>query len=250
MVVLAAGLSVPYYIWDPTYSALVSAGFRVLRYDYYGRGYSDRPDIAYTQESYVRQLIELLDGLRLTEPIHLAGLSFGGSVIATFADRYPDRVRSIVFIDPSFRTPYETSLLERMPRLWNYLTAIFEERWWADAQPGDFYHPERFPDWAERYQVQVRYRGFRRAQYSTTVTNASIDQSPELKRVGLHPRPVLAIWGKEDESVPIQFSATLLNAMPRARLVTVESAGHLPHLERPEIVDPELVAFLRQSSPP
>src|SRR5215831_15233045 len=42
VVVLAAGFSVPYYIWDPTFDALTRAGFRVLRYDYYGRGYSVR----------------------------------------------------------------------------------------------------------------------------------------------------------------------------------------------------------------
>src|SRR5436853_3980596 len=34
VVVLAAGFSVPYYIWDPTFKALTAAGFRVLRYDY------------------------------------------------------------------------------------------------------------------------------------------------------------------------------------------------------------------------
>ena len=45
LVVLAAGFSVPYYIWDPTFSALTEAGVRVLRYDYYGRGFSDRPDV-------------------------------------------------------------------------------------------------------------------------------------------------------------------------------------------------------------
>src|SRR5262245_47749978 len=56
VVVLAAGFSVPYYIWDPTFSALTAGGFRVLRYDYYGRGYSDRPDIAFNDEMYVRQL--------------------------------------------------------------------------------------------------------------------------------------------------------------------------------------------------
>ena len=44
-VVLAAGATVPYYIWDPTFAALTGAGFRVLRYDYYGRGFSDRPEI-------------------------------------------------------------------------------------------------------------------------------------------------------------------------------------------------------------
>src|SRR5262245_37897045 len=129
VLVLAAGISVPYYIWDPTFAALVQAGFRVLRYDYYGRGYSDRPDIEYTQDAYVRQLIDLLDALHVNAPIDLAGLSFGGSVVATVADRYPDRVRSLVFIDPSFRTPYPVSAVERMPILWNLITAIFEERW-------------------------------------------------------------------------------------------------------------------------
>ena len=246
IVVLAAGLSVPYYIWDPTYSALVSAGFRVLRYDYYGRGFSDRPDIVYTQASYVHQLAGLLDALSAGDPVDLIGLSFGGSVITSFADRYPDRVRSLVYVDPSFRTPYEISLVERMPALWNYLTAVFEERWWADAQPGDFYHPERFPDWADRYQVQGRYRGFRRAQYSTAVANAALDQQPELKRVGAHPRPVLVIWGKQDESVPIELSTALLQAMPRAKLVPVEDAGHLPHFEQPEVVNTVLVGFLRR----
>src|SRR5262245_18580294 len=94
LIVMAAGFSVPYYIWDPTFTALTTAGFQVLRYDYYGRGYSDRPRIPFTDEMYVRQLDELLTETRLTVPIDLVGISFGGSVITNFADRYPDRVRS------------------------------------------------------------------------------------------------------------------------------------------------------------
>ena len=246
VVVLAAGISVPYYIWDPTFDALVGAGFRVLRYDYYGRGYSDRPAIEYAQPLYVRQLTELLDALGITQPIDLAGLSYGGSVVTSFADQHPGRVRSLIYVDPSFWSPYAVSLLDRMPVVWNYLTAIFDERWWADTQSDDFLHPSRFPDWPDRYKVQVQYRGFRWAQHSTTVANANIDQAPELKRVGQHPRPVIAFWGKDDRAVPIEFSAALLQAVPRARLVTVEEAGHLPHWERPDVVHPALIAFLRQ----
>ena len=246
VVVLAAGISVPYYIWDPTFAALVQSGFRVLRYDYYGRGFSDRPNIAYTQDVMVRQLAELLEALRITEPIDLAGLSFGGSVVTSFADKYPNRVRSLVYVDPAFRSPYPVPTLDRMPALWDYLTAIFEERWWADAQMSDFLHPERFPDWPERYSVQIKYRGFRRAQHSTIVSNAEIDQEPELKRVGKHPRPVLAFWGKEDNAVPIEFSAQLLEAVPRTRLVSVEAAGHLPYWEQPDAVHPPWINFLRQ----
>jgi pimeloyl-ACP methyl ester carboxylesterase len=246
VVVLAAGISVPYYIWDPTFGALTEAGFRAIRYDYYGRGYSDRPDVPYTQALYVRQLAELLDALHVGQPIDLAGLSFGGSVVTSFADRFPNRVRSLVYVDPAFSTPYTPGAIQSMPRVWNYLTAIFDERWWADAQLDDFYHPERFSDWPDRYRVQLQYRGFRRAQRSTAVDNAAIDQGPELMRVGEHPRSVLVFWGKEDHSVPIELSASLLHAMPRARLITVESAGHLPHWEQPDVVHPALIEFLRR----
>jgi pimeloyl-ACP methyl ester carboxylesterase len=247
VVVLAAGVSVPYYIWDPTFTALVQAGFRVVRYDYYGRGYSDRPDIPYTQALYVRQLAGLLDSLQIKQPIDLAGLSYGGSVVTSFAAAYPTRVRSLIYVDPSFWSPYPISILDGMPAVWNYLTAVLDERWWPDSQLEDFLHPERFPDWPDRYKVQLQYRGFRRAQHSTAVANASIDQGPELRQVGEHPRPVIAFWGKDDHSVPIEFSATLLQAMPHARLVAVEEAGHLPHLERPDVVHPALIAFLRAS---
>jgi len=247
VVVLAAGATVPYYIWDPTFTALVQAGFRVLRYDYYGRGYSDRPDIGYTQAMYVRQLAELLNALQITQPIDLAGLSYGGSVVTSFADANPDRVRSLIYVDPSFWSPYEVSVLDGMPAVWNYLTAVLDERWWPDSQLEDFLHPERFPDWPDRYKVQLQYRGFRRAQHSTAVANARIDQGPELRRVGEHPRPVIAFWGKDDHSVPFEFSATLLQAMPRARLVPVDESGHLPQWERPDVVHPALIAFLRES---
>src|SRR5579862_6348425 len=50
LVVLVHGNSVPYYIWDSTTVALRAAGFRVLRYDMYGRGTSDRPNTTYNAD--------------------------------------------------------------------------------------------------------------------------------------------------------------------------------------------------------
>jgi pimeloyl-ACP methyl ester carboxylesterase len=246
VVVLAAGFSVPYYIWDPTFAALAEAGFRVLRYDYYGRGFSDRPDIPYTQALYVRQLGELLDSLQVSDSIDLAGLSLGGSIVTSFADRFPDRVRSLIFVDPAFRSP--SPIAPTTPQVWSFLTAIFTERRWADEQLADFLHPERFPDWPARYRVQMQYRGFRRARLSELVSNASMDQREEIERVGRHARPVLVIWGKQDAQVPIESSASLLEAMPRGRLVTVEDAGHLPQWEQPAIVNGAIVEFLREVS--
>src|SRR5262245_54983236 len=245
VVVLAAGFSVPYYIWDPTFAALTAKGFRVLRYDYYGRGYSDRPAIPFDDDMYVRQLAELLDAAKITASIDLAGISFGGGLITSFADKYPDRVRSLVYFDPSIRRPYQLSLVEDLPPVWNYLTALLDERYWAEVQFGDFLHPIRFPDWAERYRDQMQYKGFRRARLSEIVSNTGVDQTDQLKRVGQHPRPVLVVWGKQDTTVPFEESEWLLKSLPQGRLVAIEDSGHLPQWEQPDQTHQELLKFLR-----
>jgi pimeloyl-ACP methyl ester carboxylesterase len=245
VVVLAAGFSVPYYIWDPTFTALTSAGFRVLRYDYYGRGYSDRPAIPFNDDMYVRQLDELLAAAGINGPVDLVGISFGGSMITSFADKHADRVRSLIYFDPSFRKPYLLSMLEGYPALWNYFATILDQRHWAQGQFSDFLHPERFPDWANRYWDQMHYKGFRRARLSEIVSNAHIDQTDQLQRIGEHPRPVLVIWGKQDNTVPFEESEWVLKALPQGRLVAVEGSGHLPQWEQPEIVHREMIAFLR-----
>jgi pimeloyl-ACP methyl ester carboxylesterase len=251
LVVLAAGFSVPYYIWDPTFKALAENGFRVLRYDYYGRGFSDRPDVPYTQEFYVRQLAELLDSLQVTDSIDLTGLSLGGSIVTSFAHAYPDRVRSLIYVDPSFRSPGPAPA--RNSFVWDFLSVLLTEPGWADEQLGDFLHPEQFPDWPDRYRVQMQYRGFRRARLSELASNTSMDQKEELERVGLHSRRVLVIWGKQDPVVPFDDSVALLEAMPRARLVAIDDSGHLPQWERPVIFNAAIVGFLRDvggGSPP
>jgi len=81
-VLLTHGFSVPSYIWDPTFRALAESGFRVIRYDLYGRGYSDRPQTAYDRELFVQEAVELLDSLHVNRPVDFVGLSMGGAITA------------------------------------------------------------------------------------------------------------------------------------------------------------------------
>jgi pimeloyl-ACP methyl ester carboxylesterase len=247
VVVLAAGSSVPYYIWYPTFKVLVDSGFRVLRYDYYGRGYSDRPDITYDQALYVRQLSELLDSLHITAPINLAGLSFGGSVITSFADRYPARVQRLIYFDPAISRPFTPPTWTGVPVLRD-VKSMLNERDAADGQLSDFLHPTRFPDWPTRYRPQLQYRGFRRAMLSNQLNNAVTDQQPVLDRIGKYDRPVMIVWGRQDPTVPFARSAQLLAAFPKALFVPVDSSGHLPQWEQPMSVHPALIGFLKAGS--
>ena len=106
IVVLVHGLSTPKFVWDGNVDALTAAGNRVLVYDHLGRGFSDRPDIVYDGDLYVRELSNLLDGLHVTQPVNLVGYSMGGGNVIGFAARYPERVKKLILIAPAGYIPH------------------------------------------------------------------------------------------------------------------------------------------------
>lgn len=59
MVVMVHGLAGHMHIWDKNYDYLVQQGFRVLRLDLYGRGFSQRVNHPYTSQLFVSQLANL-----------------------------------------------------------------------------------------------------------------------------------------------------------------------------------------------
>lgn len=117
-----------------------------------------------------------------------------------------------------------------------------------EAQLDDFYHPERFPDWPGKYRVQMQYMGFRRALLSTQRNFSRRNQRPDFEQVGRSGLPVLLIWGKEDEGVPVETSDLVRQMIPQAEYHEIEEAAHLPHYERPEVVNPILLEFLKRTT--
>lgn len=243
-VVLAHGFSVPYYIWDSTAAALASAGYRVLRYDTYGRGYSDRPDIDYTDKLYERQLGELLDSLRIKDRVDLGGVSFGGFVAAVFAGRHPDRVRSLILVDPvagkspSAMRPFDLPVVG--PLLYQTMAVPHM----ADGQASDFADPARFPDWRDRYIPQTKLKGFGRALLSTQLMRRGMDTDTMYKRVASANVPVLLIWGEKDNTVPFARNELVRRAIPSAEFHAIPGAAHLPILEQARLTDSLVLAFL------
>jgi pimeloyl-ACP methyl ester carboxylesterase len=242
-VVLLSGATVPYYIWDSTAAALVGHGLRVLRYDYYGRGYSDRPALRYDLATYDRQLTELLDSLGIRAPVDVAGVSMGGAIAASFADTHPDRVRTIILVDPAIGVSRETPWPLRHAFTGN-LALTFGASSMAKGQLDDFVHPERYPDWVSRYEVQMRYAGFRRSILETQRHDVFKQPARSFRTLARSGIPMLVLWGKEDHTVPFFFSDTIRAAFPQAEFHAIEGAGHLPHIEQAAVVDSILMKFL------
>jgi pimeloyl-ACP methyl ester carboxylesterase len=248
LVVLVHGFSVPYYIWDPTFPALVAAGLRVLRYDLYGRGYSDRPDLPYTMELFVRQLKGLLEALQVKSPVDLVGLSMGGPISAGFTDHHPKRVRKLCLLDPAGFQAGRSVLyrLISLPGVGEILIGLFARLLLASNQPGDFYMPEKFPGYPEQFLPQMQYQGYRRAILSTLRVGPLGGLSATYQRVAALGLPVLLIWGRQDRLVPFRLSENARRIFPQAEFHAIDRAGHIAHYERPEVVNPILVTFLKK----
>ncbi|MDQ6829450.1 MAG: alpha/beta hydrolase [Gemmatimonadota bacterium] len=244
-VVLIHGFSVPYYIWDSTAAALATHGFRVVRLDLFGRGWSDRPDVEYDASLFDRQVTGLLDSLRIAGPVDVMGLSMGGMVAANFAARHPERTRTLTLIDPA-AAHSSTPLMIRVPLVGTYIFQTMAVPTMADGQFGDFAEPKRFPDWADKYRPQMRYRGFGRALRSTGINSARVDPDSLYSSVGKLTMPVLLIWGKLDTTVPFDLSANVRRDIPRAEFHPIEHAAHLPNVERASEVNPIILAFLQR----
>ncbi len=241
--VLVHGFSVPYYIWDSTALHLSDAGFRVIRYDVYGRGLSDRPDVAYDGALYDRQLAGLLDSLHVTEKVDLMGLSYGGYVTGHFVASHPTRVRTLTLMDPVASSSAVPSFMS-LPVIGNWIWQVMRAPDAAKGQPSDFLHPEQFPGWIERYEPQMRYHGFGRALRRSALFTSTVDYDAHYAAVGKTGVPTLLVWGKQDSTVSITLSPVVLRNIPRIEYVVVDSAGHLPAMEQSALVHEKLLSFL------
>lgn len=247
VVILAHGASVPLYIWDSTAVALSNAGYRVVRYDRFGFGLSDRPDAVYDSTMFVKQLDELADSLKLPAPFDLMGLSFGGFVTAHYVKAHPEKVRTLTLVDPAASSRTLSGFVGfafKTPVLREWFTQVMVAPGAANGQPGDFLHPEHFPGWVERYVPQMQYKGFGRAMRLTNVSSSGTDYNALYGAVGTSGVPVLLVWGKQDPVVAFAYSDSVRKVIPAAEFAPVDSAGHLPHMEQSVFVRDKMLAFL------
>ena len=175
--VLVHGFSVPSYIWRPTFEFLSDAGACVVMLDLYGRGFSDNPNVAYTDHLFANQVLQLLDYLSL-ETATLIGLSNGGRVVSQVVGLAPERVEQLIYVASSgFWDATRAEDVEVTAEEIDTLIASYPEL--PAGQLSDFKYPDRFPDWDDRYAELLVHKGFARALISTRKNH----DSTELDRI-------------------------------------------------------------------
>lgn len=248
LVVLIHGFSVPSYVWEPTTAFLNKNGYRTLRFDLYGRGYSDRPNLTYDISLFTDQLTGLIGLVAPDRPLTIVGLSMGGPIAARYAHQSPDRVQGVVLISPVVIQVTNKEIFPlNIPWVGEYLmSAVMEPYILPKLQASDFMHPENFPEWEAKYRVQMQFRGTGRAFLSTIRELVKLNPEVEYQALQGTGLPVMLIWGQADQTIGQGQIEVLQRILPEMDIRIVEDAGHLLHYERSNEVNSELIDYLNR----
>jgi len=248
IVVLVHGFSAPFFVWDPTFRFLVNNGFRVLRYDLFGRGYSDRPKTKYNMNLFIQQLFELVNQLGLVQKkFSLVGLSMGGGISVVFADRFPELIEKVSLIDPIGFPMGKNAfqILLKIPGLDKLILRRLNHEKMIENQKGDFYRYDRVNEYLGKYTEQMRYAGWLRAIRSTILNLPFTNLKKIYERLGSRKLPIQLFWGENDQTIPYSNSQKVCEAVPDILFHSIKECGHMPHYTRPKEVNPLLLQFLQ-----
>lgn len=255
VVLLNIALGAGSLYWPPAFlRALSAAGYRVIRYDQRGTGASSwmtdwSREHAYTLIDMANDAIAVLDELRI-ERAHVLGLSLGGFIAQEVAIGHPERVRSLTLMstsadptDPSLPGPRTWPLIQaaiasfpvlRYRLLGGETNLVKEILAGLIAQSGD--EPIDVEEWTRivlydlRERNGLNLRSLLQHQAAVTVTRS---RHPLLGTIAA---PTLVIHGTADAFLPIEHGRRLAAAIPSARGLWLEDAGHpFPYPDMPEV---------------
>ena len=250
----------------------LAKGRRVIYYDQRGQGRSelitDGEKLGY--ENHVADLDAVRQHFKL-DKMTLLGNSWGGLLISLYAVAHPDRVERMVLHNPGaptagFMTDMQDEISDRMkarykPEQLERLKFTEKSENWLKAKDPvamcrefflavlTVYTYSRTMDIGFKGDVcsgtKESVRQWRSVNYRIWQSLGDFNLVPKL---GVVKAPVLVIHGVADV-IPLRGSQFWAWGYPNARLLLIEKAGHISHVERADVFFPAVETFLKGSFP-
>lgn len=228
-------------VWSPQLTAL-SDEFTVIAWDEPGCGQSSDIPPGFDLQRYGLALATLLEEVSPV-PAHVAGLSWGGTVILELYRHRPDLVATLIFVDTY--AGWKGSLPEDDVR-----ARVDGARQMLDAPgkldptlPGLFANgpPEPFTTLLDRMAADTR-RATLANQLSIMANTDQRDVLPGIEA------PTLLVWGEQDARSPLSVARQFEESVPDTKLVVIPDCGHVSNLEQPEAFNTAVREFCREHS--
>jgi pimeloyl-ACP methyl ester carboxylesterase len=241
-ILLVMGMGGSMLWWEEEFCRMLAdEGRFVIRYDHRDTGRSvtyepGRP--GYTSSDLVADAAGVLDAYGIPAA-HVVGVSMGGALAQLLALDFPDRVLSLVLISTSQALPGSDRLPPSTEELAQFVRTTNVD--WPNAESVVDYlvgysrvlarGRRPFDEAAVR---ELARRDLERARNFTAAQNHGLLTDEERSREPLSSItvPTLVLHGTADPMFPLRHGEALADAIPGARLLPLEGAGH--GVERPD----------------
>jgi 3-oxoadipate enol-lactonase len=244
---LVHGFPLDHTMWNAQIEAL-SARVRVIAPDVRGFGKSPLgevdPQRGIPMEQYADELAELLDALKITEPVVLVGFSMGGYIAWQFVRKHGDRLRALIQCDTRAVADTEEGRDGRIKMAEN----VGE---WGSARVADMMGPKLFSARALETQPQLMAEVRRVAANTPPAAIAAAQRGMAARPdvTGMLPSirvPTLVLVGADDAISSSDEMQKIADAIPDAEFVEIPDSGHMTTMEKPAEVNAALSGFLRR----
>ncbi|MCL4562861.1 MAG: alpha/beta hydrolase [Chloroflexi bacterium] len=229
--VLIHGFPFNHTIWSEVIPELAKQA-RVIVPDLRGFGRSEAPPGVYTMRQMAADIAELLDALKIQKTT-LVGHSMGGYVSLAFAQAYPDQMLALGMVASHAAADTPEKRADR------YATAA-EVLLQGPEVVARSMVPKLTSDRALQENIHRMILGTQPVGLIGALKGMAerIDSLPLLAAMKF---PVMIIAGGSDQLVPLERAREMVARMPKAQMVVIPEAGHMPMLETPTKVAGALV---------
>ncbi len=207
-------------LWAGPFSILSECWF-TLGYDHRGTGATVAPVETITFENLVDDVFAVLDAFSVERCV-LAAESAGAITALGAALRQPERITGLVIVDGLVYQEIadEDPFLKGLQADYPATIAYFVEAC----------VPESDSDHIKRWGRQIIGRATPEAAIALYLAAGQVDLREQLPVIA---QPALILHGDADRLVPVSRAQWLAGALPNAKLVVLNGAGHVPTMTRP-----------------
>jgi len=238
--------------WDNQMLYFLDKGFRVIAHDRRGHGRSTQTATGNEMDTYAADVAELAAALDLKNAVHIGHSTGGGEVAHYVARAEKGRVAKAVLIGavPPIMVKSDKNPGGLPIEVFDgFRAALVANRaqFYVDIPTGPFFGFNRDGAKVSQGAIDNWWRqgmmGGAKAHYDCIKAFSETDFTEDLKAIDV---PVLVMHGEDDQIVPIADSALLaIKLLKNGTLKTYEGLPHGMCTTHPEIMNPDLLAFIQ-----
>jgi len=241
-VLLIHGYPLNRTLWEPQIEEL-AAPVRLIAPDLRGHGKSDPVPGPYSMDLLADDCHALLETMKVTQPVIVAGLSMGGYVAFAFYRKYAARVAGLVLAAtrPGPDSPEGQANRDKSAALAREkgVDAVVEAMLPKMLSPKSYEAKPEVVARARRIMATASLEGVVGALMGM---KERPDSTPTLSQID---KPTLILHGADDQLIPPKEAEAMQAAIKNSTLKILPEAGHLLNLEQPELFNQALRDFLR-----